>query len=454
MLSRMSRLCRADHMPTAFTASGDVDCHHSIHEHSSYLPDAAVVKCLESHGAHPIVEWQRDAEALNAEIDALQNPASCSKPAGSRPANKFHMLKLAEFGVGAVIKHFAKMLGAHWAMRQPVVVGNSRWRYSDIECGAGWSCQLAPLSQNCSLAKGEVPLSAVVAVDNNRMVNQWPTLDHYCLPHGKYDLSTGRCVCEEGYVQSQIERATDSPCMKKAGSRHEGEDTASAMYQAYAAPGEITSDAHPCPSRGQQHRLERKWGHMWYSGQVIHRLFAAAPLRERNRAFTAGLHLGKCIAMHVRHGDSCGDVIHKFKRVCQPLVAYARAARSMMRQYGKRQVFLATDDPHVVAQTKTRPFSDIDWVYQHIDRKKYDSSVIIDLRADMRSSAVADELFRDMYAMAQCDMLVGQFTSNIDRIVLEMIITKRGHYVPFVSLDAPWCDQTGTFRHNGQVYTC
>ena len=56
--------------------------------------------------------------------------------------------------------------------------------------------------------------------------------------------------------------------------------------------------------------------------------------------------------------------------------------------------------------------------------------------------------------MARCDMIVGQFTSNIDRIVLEMIVARRGHYVPFISLDAPWCSQGDQFTYEGTSYTC
>ena len=283
----------------------------------------------------------------------------------------------------------------------------------------------------------------------------WPTLDRACGSHGNYSRETGRCRCAPGYVQSQVE---DHPGMKELCAPRAAramEDTTSALYQAYAAPGEITTDAHNCPTRGAQHALERKWGKLWYDAQVLHFLFSRAPKSGHNLAFARSLGLKRgCIAMHVRHGDSCGAVVHHLKRKCQPLSAYVEAARTLFKRYGKRQVFVASDDPKVIAATKLPEHGDIDWRYQDMDRAKYDSHELIDFRKDMRSGFVADELFRDMYAMSRCDMIVGQFKSNIDRIVLEMIMARRGHYVPFISLDAPWCSQGDQFTYEGKSYTC
>ena len=120
---------------------------------------------------------------------------------------------------------------------------------------------------------------------------------------------------------------------------------------------------------------------------------------------------------------------------------------------GRRTEKISVGDGPGVENDADR-FGDIQWRYQEMDRSKYDTTVLMDGRSDMRSGFVADELFRDMYAMAQCDMLVGQFTSNIDRIVLEMMVARRAAYVPFISLDTPWCSQGDKFMYRGTSYTC
>ena len=435
----ISARCGADMMPTSIKGA----CTWSVHEHASYLPDADLLACYDALPGGDAA-WRADGQKLMAEFRDLQNPADCAKP-----RRKWHLLKLAEFGVGAVLKHFAKMLGNHWAAGIPIMVGNSHWRYTDGKCGEGWSCQLSPFSDKCTIEN--TAHSAIISVDNMHAMYEWPDLDHVCGPHGKYTFAAGRCACDAGFVQSEIQEPKDKHCMPVA--RHASDDTTNPMYQAYAAPGEITADGHNCPTRGRVHPLERKWGHLWYSAQVIGFLFNKAPLRKGNEAFAAriGLKAG-CIAMHVRHGDSCGATVHHLKRVCHPLSAYVKRAREMIKKYGKRQIFIATDDPHII--TATKDFPDLEFKFQTMGREKYDTTALLDGRADMRTSVVSDELFRDMYGMASCDYFVGQMTSNIDRIVLEMIAQRKGHYVPYVSLDAPWCDQTGHFKYQGKKYTC
>mmetsp|Transcript_59804 Transcript_59804/g.118790 ORF Transcript_59804/g.118790 Transcript_59804/m.118790 type:complete len:156 (-) Transcript_59804:18-485(-) len=45
----------------------------------------------------------------------------------------------------------------------------------------------------------------------------------------------------------------------------------------------------------------------------------------------------------------------------------------------------------------------------------------------------------DLHAMASCHALVAKLTSNIARLVLELISARLGRVPPYISLDAPWC---------------
>jgi hypothetical protein len=122
-------------------------------------------------------------------------------------------------------------------------------------------------------------------------------------------------------------------------------------------------------------------------------------------------------------------------------------------------VFFATDDPKIIPEASAKMLFSSDYKgmtlkYQQIDRDKYDSHELIDARQEMRTGSIAEELFKDMWAMQMCDMFIGQMTSNIDRIAYELMIARKGHYAPYVSLDAPWCDQTGNFKYKGNEYIC
>ena len=143
-LDKAMQACGPDHLPTSLKPGAD--CSWALAAHSHYLPEPALVRCADTSAfAAAQTAWKRDANRLQRQIRAMQHPASCGKPrAGPRalPHHKWHLLKLAEFGVGSVLKHFAKMMGSHWAMGIPVIVGNSLWRYSDHKCGDGWSCHL------------------------------------------------------------------------------------------------------------------------------------------------------------------------------------------------------------------------------------------------------------------------------------------------------------------------
>ena len=59
---------------------------------------------------------------------------------------------------------------------------------------------------------------------------------------------------------------------------------------------------------------------------------------------------------------------------------------------------------------------------------------------DAASGAVSFRAFlTDVYSLAACSAFVGKLTSNVARLILELMSAWRGRVVPFISLDAPWC---------------
>ena len=60
----------------------------------------------------------------------------------------------------------------------------------------------------------------------------------------------------------------------------------------------------------------------------------------------------------------------------------------------------------------------------------------------------------DTLLLAEADVFVGKFTSNLDRLVHALQVGRSGCVRPFVSLDAPWCfdfgGMAGRVREEGQ----
>jgi hypothetical protein len=107
---------------------------------SIYLPSADFYRCSSLRSQLPPEKKKRD-DIMRA-LHRLQNPDDCNKP-----ANPWHLVKLPTFGLGSDVWHTAEAIMYNWQGGFPSLVSNSRWRFSDNKCGAGWSCFLTPLSR-------------------------------------------------------------------------------------------------------------------------------------------------------------------------------------------------------------------------------------------------------------------------------------------------------------------
>ncbi|KAJ1467258.1 hypothetical protein T484DRAFT_1986816 [Baffinella frigidus] len=51
---------------------------------------------------------------------------------------------------------------------------------------------------------------------------------------------------------------------------------------------------------------------------------------------------------------------------------------------------------------------------------------------------VAHSTFVDLLLLAECDYLVGTFSSAFSAVALELSISRKGFVPPYISLDIPW----------------
>ena len=140
------------------------------------------------------------------------------------------------------------------------------------------------------------------------------------------------------------------------------------------------------------------------------------------------------------------------RRRCDPLMAYIPALHTMASRYGRgRQivVYFATDtesvrdellDARVALHNYTwliRPTVRRQWPEDAHTRLQVETA-LLQKRVDGYTEMV--DVLVDMLLLAETDVLVGKFSSNLDRLVYALMANARRGSVclpPFVSLDHP-----------------
>lgn len=147
------------------------------------------------------------------------------------------------------------------------------------------------------------------------------------------------------------------------------------------------------------------------------------------------------LALHVRHGDTCGDTF-KHDRHCSGLDEYMQHALLMQKQFGYKSIYLATDDHNVVLETKNWP--QFKWLLSNAtNAQKFfakDTSNFEDQVRDGKVDLVAEskEILQMMHVMSDADGLLGKMSSTIDMIVYPLSYGKKQCQVPLKTLDLPW----------------
>ena len=153
-----------------------------------------------------------------------------------------------------------------------------------------------------------------------------------------------------------------------------------------------------------------------------------------------------CVAVHVRHGDSCDDQAQPRKR-CFSLQQHMTAARALLRRYGGRKhVYVATDDAGVLKDLERGAreggaYADLAprWqAYRHI--KHYGRGVrgatqSVDDNEAIATPAAAQEMYLDLWAMSQCDLFVGTLSSSVAWTTLALMTARHARYPPSVSME-------------------
>lgn len=178
------------------------------------------------------------------------------------------------------------------------------------------------------------------------------------------------------------------------------------------------------------------------------------------------------IGLHVRDGDSCNARERAMThRSCGGLKAFMPRVRSLAERYKTRTIFLATDGKNVFNETAR--YGEFVWLMlprQHVQPAGAGTAKEPRIEERIASGTLdggvlALESMVDMLLLAETDVLIGKFTSNLYRTAVEVRAGRHGCVPPVVSLDAPWCygpDQMGSYdsgevlrgRFAGDTFAC
>lgn len=410
-------------------------------------------------------QWAADRDTMFERIEALQFPTNCDRH------DQWHMMKWTVHGYGFNLMTFINRVGSHWEMQTPMVASNARYRYStgDPACGGpGYLCWLSPLT-NCSVER--LKPSKVLVRAGWQM-----SVDQLCKP-GVYSVQRGVCICPDGMVpwgrlhnkrgydgcappsaiiedecDRESSRAQKDMCKQRVQSEMarriqpddepDPRDLARFNEQAgESVPGEMsfreaTSDFERLPKPHKDSGF-KAWGFFWWVSQLYLYFHRKAPKRPYLEAWfeSLGMAPGKtCLAVHVRRGDSCTDKENMWK-YCLPWSDYRRHIRVMEARYGPYDhVYLATDDEQVLAEAK-RDVPHL--IFQDVDRRHFDISTEqggVDALARFNRPHMVESVAKDIWGMSSCDAFVGTLTSSVGYSALALMVGRKGHYVPYISL--------------------
>ena len=194
---------------------------------------------------------------------------------------------------------------------------------------------------------------------------------------------------------------------------------------------------------------------------------AAAALKATRRALEwPSRPRGLMIGLHVRGGDACTpDALSRHNRTCSDLDAYLPALKALKETYAAADatvhVYLATDSERVAGAARRlerRGGDGFRWLLRSDVRRSWkrlrerDLNSMPQIEQQIKLGMVdgyrdALDAMVDVLLLAECDALVGKFSSNIDRIAYSLMSVRRGGggggarvcLPPYISTDHPWC---------------
>ena len=151
------------------------------------------------------------------------------------------------------------------------------------------------------------------------------------------------------------------------------------------------------------------------------------------------------LSVHYRAGDSCLEEDVTLGRSCEPFSHHMTYVHQLAGLYGIKHIYLATDSPTAIEQTKT--YANYTFLYSTaVSRGGVKSKVELDVALHeglVDGCEEGKESLLDIHLLGQGDALVSKFSSNMARVAYGLMYARHNRHVPFISLDNAWCFDFG-----------
>ncbi|KAG0021428.1 hypothetical protein BGZ80_002396 [Entomortierella chlamydospora] len=170
-------------------------------------------------------------------------------------------------------------------------------------------------------------------------------------------------------------------------------------------------------------------GHFWWRSMLTY--YATRPnYKMRAEIRQSSMPITPCISIHVRHSDKKIEAIPlNFKQYMDVAIKY----KSMT---GISNIYLMSDDPAVIAETKLQKYKDFRFQYQDVKRTNegWESDIMHGVSIDTQER----NFLIDIHSAAQCQHSILTYSSNVGRLIAELAYGTRNKEPSVRSLDSKW----------------
>ena len=388
-----------------------------------------------------------DKALLLQHIQEVQNPTDCSRavPAPS-------------VGFGFAASFHYTVIQLKRALQSNLTIGfPGFWLYSslDPDCeGGSMHCSFRPATETCSQMEHLIPESYKEQINYFVSDIGWPDVAKHAsrLPDAEVALRDGFFKCCNNYMHPTLDCKSWIPWSASQVHSECGENDPDSLPKDFASKGKF-------------------WLVSLLSGFLFsplpHLIYDVRQALDRSGfdiSEARGGNWKQTIGLQIRRGDACHVNEHEnHNQNCVSTSSYADQVKSIGEKYGVRRIFLASNADNSLVDELRAMLPGYEIVAQAIkDRNKYaccepgqtkcsapqvackhTDAMLREVWQASNGSGIPKEflieIVADIVALAQCDYLVGTFTSQISRLALELSYFYRGFVVPFVSLDIAWC---------------
>eukprot|EP01064_Diplonema_japonicum_P012728 TRINITY_DN20105_c0_g1_i1.p1 TRINITY_DN20105_c0_g1~~TRINITY_DN20105_c0_g1_i1.p1 ORF type:complete len:447 (+),score=43.91 TRINITY_DN20105_c0_g1_i1:86-1426(+) len=213
---------------------------------------------------------------------------------------------------------------------------------------------------------------------------------------------------------------------------------------------------------------------LWWSGGVLHHLLKGHNISVQTTMALLNITPDSypMLGVHIRHGDSCNGILHRSAgRQCDAISVYVPMVNFMVKRYGYKSIFVATDNNELkdllkkggVGKVFTVPVFTPDWeVPVFRDASRNLTAIEHAAPGSFDPLETGLQFITETLLLAKCQGFVGKFTSNFFRNAYALsshdTVSKGICLKPVISLDSPMCMdfavRGGTNCQTGERFYC